>query len=206
MIEILEKYSDKSLIKFIMITLLIILLTIYVSNKKSFFIYYGEPTNIKLENYCLDSIDEYECEDIGNFIPHKIKYLAFHCTASPEGKDFEDYQILDWFKQRGWNRPGYHKVIHLDGRCKDFVNMNEDNFIQYDELVNGVRGYNSSTISIAYIGGVDKYGNPKDTRTYSQKILIQYFIDYYKQKYPWIIIRGHGQFPGIKKACPSFKL
>ena len=63
---------------------------------------------------------------------------------------------------------------------------------------------NTGNIGICYIGGVDKKMNAKDTRTEAQKKSLLTLIRTYKERYPGIIIRGHRDWPGTKKACPSF--
>ena len=205
MIEFFKKYIDVNTAKLIATAIISIVFAIYITNKKSLVVYYGEPVNFKFETLCLDSLQD-EKYDLGSFIPKKIKYLAIHCSGSPEGKDYTIFQIKDWFVQRGWSKPGYQKIIHLNGETDILQPLNDDNLIQYNELVNGVQGYNSSTISICYIGGVDIFGNPKDTRTYPQKRVLEFWIKYYKEKYPWIIVQGHTDFPNVLKACPSFKV
>ena len=67
-----------------------------------------------------------------------------------------------------------------------------------------VRIHFSGNIGICYVGGVDKKLNPKDTRTPAQKKSLLTLVRTYKERYPGIIIRGHRDWPGVKKACPSF--
>jgi N-acetylmuramoyl-L-alanine amidase len=69
---------------------------------------------------------------------------------------------------------------------------------------NGVKGFNSETINISYIGGVDEKNNPKDTRTDAQKATLLRLLKELKTKFPKTIIQGHRDFPNVKKACPSF--
>ena len=73
-----------------------------------------------------------------------------------------------------------------------------------DQLGAHVGRANTGNIGICYIGGVDKKLNPKDTRTEAQKKSLLTLIRTYKERYPGIVIRGHRDWPGTKKACPSF--
>ena len=41
--------------------------------------------------------------------------LVWHCTATPEGKEFTRAQIKAMHLVRGFTDIGYHKLIHLDG-------------------------------------------------------------------------------------------
>ncbi len=45
---------------------------------------------------------------------------------------------------------------------------------------------------------------PKDTRTPLQKAAMLTLVRTYKAQFPTIIIRGHRDWPGVNKACPSF--
>ena len=70
-------------------------------------------------------------------------------------------------------------------------------------ITNGVKGFNSESIHISYIGGVDSKNKPIDNRTQEQlKSMIELIKDI-KKLFPNIIIQGHRDF-GAKKACPSF--
>lgn len=79
------------------------------------------------------------------------------------------------------------------------------NVLAKDHVVtNGVKGFNSESLHISYIGGVDAKGKPVDNRTESQKESLLYMIKLWKKKYPKAIIQGHRDFPNTNKACPSF--
>jgi N-acetylmuramoyl-L-alanine amidase len=43
--------------------------------------------------------------------------------------------------------------------------------LDIEKVSNGVKGFNSETINISYMGGVDFKNNAKDTRTPEQKQL-----------------------------------
>lgn len=102
----------------------------------------------------------------------KIKYIAIHCSAGfsliPDIENF-------WYKTLKWNNPGYHIIIYPNGETW-YVTKNKkyskdiEDF--YPEIItNGVLGYNSESLHICYIGGVEKVNNKwiaKDTRTDAQ--------------------------------------
>lgn len=69
---------------------------------------------------------------------------------------------------------------------------------------NGVKGHNKDSVHISYIGGIDKQGKPKDTRTPEQITSMIALIKMLKEIYPDADVLGHRDFPGVKKACPSF--
>lgn len=91
------------------------------------------------------------------------KKIIVHCSATKEGEDFDLEDIKSMHLQRGFNDIGYHFVIKLDGK------------IQYGREVftkgahARIGGNNNDTIGVCYIGGLDKDGNPKDTRTMAQQ-------------------------------------
>jgi N-acetylmuramoyl-L-alanine amidase len=76
---------------------------------------------------------------------------------------------------------------------------------KYEEITNGVKGYNSTSIHFSYIGGIDATGKPKDTRTPKQKESLLYLIKQAKKQFPNAIVQGHKDFKGVAKACPSFE-
>jgi N-acetylmuramoyl-L-alanine amidase len=90
-----------------------------------------------------------------------VYMLVWHCTATKEGQEFTRAQIKAMHIARGFNDIGYHLLIHLDGSTS----------VGRSENVDGahVSGFNANTLGYSYVGGVDKNGKPKDTRTAAQK-------------------------------------
>src|SRR5688500_7207436 len=93
---------------------------------------------------------------IGSYNYRPVDTLVFHCTASSQGAKIENIQRF-WEKEKGWSTDGYHAIIDTAGTIYMLADL--------DEVVNGVKWYNSTTVNVAYIGGIDKLGRPKDTRT-----------------------------------------
>lgn len=125
----------------------------------------------------------------------EIKYIAIHCSGTVPNVKIENIQAY-WKRVRGWTAPGYHVIIKANG---DAVQL-----LHFDKVSNGVAGYNSKTINICYLGGTDAAGKPKDTRTEEQKRTMENIVKELKGKYPNATILGHRDFPGVRKACPSF--
>lgn len=124
-----------------------------------------------------------------------IKYIVIHCTATqPEAKvsSIQNY----WRNTLGWKSPGYHYIIEADGNVKQLADVSM--------VTNGVAGYNANSIHISYIGGIDRTGRPKDTRTDAQIEAMRQLVLVMQRKYPQAIIQGHRDFPNVRKACPSF--
>jgi N-acetylmuramoyl-L-alanine amidase len=127
----------------------------------------------------------------------KIEYIAIHCTATSQDATIESIQNF-WKKVKGWKSPGYHFIIKPNG---EVVNL-----LPIEEVSNGVQGFNSQTINIAYIGGVDGELNPIDNRTPEQIESMLKKINELKVDFPNAIIQGHRDFPNVKKDCPSFNV
>lgn len=139
----------------------------------------------------------------------QITDIIIHCSATREGQDFTVADIDRWHKERGWKGIGYHYVIYLDGS----VHKGRPDA----EIGAHCQGYNSHSIGICYIGGVDARGNAKDTRTQQQKDALGSLIKELKQKYPSIkSVKGHRDYsPDLNhngkiepnewiKSCPCF--
>ncbi|WP_311561238.1 N-acetylmuramoyl-L-alanine amidase [Prevotella bivia] len=135
-----------------------------------------------------------------------IQYIAVHCTASHQSQTIEG--LKQEFKRKGWANPGYHYVISPDGKITQLLDE--------DKVSNGVKGFNSISINVAYIGGIDSNGKPIDNRSAEQKKSLRILLKMLHKKYPNAIIQGHRDFsPDLNKnnkiepfeyikACPCF--
>ncbi len=124
-----------------------------------------------------------------------VKYLTIHCAATPENRDVKAATISQWDIDK-FGQISYHWVVELNGN-------------KVRTLADTVKGAhvgkaNTGNIGICYVGGVDKANKPKDTRTKAQKESLKALIQSYQIKYPGIVVRGHRDWPGVAKACPSF--
>ena len=124
----------------------------------------------------------------------RIDEIIIHCTATIEGKNFKAKDIDKWHKQRGWKGIGYHYVIDLDGTIEKGR--------PESEIGAHTVGHNRYSIGVVYVGGLDKNGKPKDTRTEEQKEALLEILRQLLSKYPKATIHGHNEF--AKKACPCF--
>lgn len=125
----------------------------------------------------------------------EIKYIVIHCTATqPEAKiaDIKAY----WKNHLGWNNPGYHYIVERDGEIVQLLSE--------DKIANGVAGFNTNSIHISYIGGIDRKAKPIDNRTKAQEDAIFDKIVELTEKYSGAEVKGHRDFPNVKKACPCF--
>ena len=126
----------------------------------------------------------------------KIDWIVIHCTATQPNATKQS--ILDYWKNiLKWKSVGYHRLIDANGVIHELA--------KYEQVTNGVKGFNSNSIHFSYIGGVDEKGKPKDTRTLKQKESLLYLIKQAKKQFPNAIVQGHKDFKGVVKACPSFE-
>lgn len=124
----------------------------------------------------------------------KITEIIVHCSATAEGQDFRAADIDRWHRQKGWNGIGYHYVVTLDGTIEQ----------GRPESAVGAHchGHNVRSIGVCYVGGVDRNGRPKDTRTDAQRASLRSLVQDLLHRYPGATVHGHSEF--ARKACPSF--
>lgn len=125
----------------------------------------------------------------------QITDIIVHCSATPEGRDFTVKDIDRWHRERGYRAIGYHYVIYRDGS----VHKGRAD----SECGAHCQGHNAHSIGVCYIGGTDKSGKPKDTRTAAQKEALLTLLKQLKKQYPKATIHGH-RYYNPNKACPSF--
>lgn len=138
---------------------------------------------------------------------NKLELLCIHCTATPEGRQVFPDDIRRWHMSpppegRGWSRVGYSEMIMLSGMMVRLQEYNDDGWVDSWEITNGAAGINNKARHIVYVGGTDKKGAPKDTRTHEQIETMKSYVRGFVKKHPDIKVCGHNQF--ANKACPSF--
>ncbi len=125
-----------------------------------------------------------------------IKYIVVHCTATPQNTSIASIQRY-WKDIKGWgDKAGYHYIIKPSG---EIVQLTKE-----INPSNGVANHNSECINIAYIGGIDKNGQPIDNRTDAQKEVLFYKIVQLTERYKNVSVVGHRDFANVHKACPCF--
>lgn len=144
-----------------------------------------------------------------------VNQIAVHCTATQEGRPVTIAEIDSWHKARGFNKQklsghycGYHFVIALDGTIMCGRDLTE--------IGAHVTNYNSHSIGICYVGGLDCSGNSKDTRTEEQKETLIWLITNLKHTLNICKVQGHRDYSEDKngngiiepfeylKTCPCF--
>lgn len=139
-----------------------------------------------------------------------IDKIIIHCSASKEGQNLTVEQIDRMHRQRGFAGIGYHFVIYLDGSIHDGRDISK--------VGAHTTGYNTGSIGICYVGGLDKNGKIKDTRTYQQKNSLYKLVRELMEMYPIKEVKGHRDYSpdtngdGVIskyewiKGCPCFEV
>lgn len=147
-----------------------------------------------------------------------IDAIVIHTSATREGIDFKASDIDRMHKERGFAKIGYHYVIDLDGTIEK---GREDNEVGAHANTKGTsnKSYNYHSLGICYIGGLDKDGKPKDTRTDAQKKALVELVYKLIDEYPNIKevighrdtsndLNGDGKITKNEwiKSCPCFEV
>lgn len=123
-------------------------------------------------------------------------YIVVHCSASQPLSSITAKTIDGWHRERGFKKIGYHFVILTDGS----VEIGRD----IKEIGAHVAGYNSKSIGICMIGGVDKHGKSVNNFKPAQFASLRKLTKTLLADYPKAVIMGHRDFPNVKKDCPCF--
>lgn len=123
-----------------------------------------------------------------------INEIIVHCTATKEGQEVSVEQVRKWHLERGFADIGYHYLVDLNG----VIHLGRDVDIVGAHCTN----HNTRSIGVVYVGGLDKSGKARDTRTAYQKDGLQILLIRLKQLYPYATIHGHNEY--ANKACPCF--
>lgn len=130
-------------------------------------------------------------------LPEHVKYLVVHCAATPPSADIGAKDIDRWHREQGYFSIGYHYVIRRDGTL-EFGRPT-------DQPGAHARGYNQMSIGICLAGGVaaDRK-TPENNFTKEQFSTLETLLRSLRKTYTKAEVIGHGQLPGVAKACPSF--
>nr|WP_250808748.1 N-acetylmuramoyl-L-alanine amidase [Neorhizobium tomejilense] len=123
-------------------------------------------------------------------------YLVVHCSATQPKSDIGAKEIRQWHREKGWIDIGYHFVIRRDGRIE--VGRPENTVGAH------VENYNSASIGICMVGGINAAGKSEDNFTPAQYAALATKLRELKAKYPGVTVQGHRDFPNVKKDCPCF--
>lgn len=124
----------------------------------------------------------------------KIDMIIVHCSATPAGRNVSVEEIDRWHRERGFDCIGYHYVVGLDGTVYTGRPV--------ERAGAHCKGYNTRSIGVCYIGGVDAAFKPSDTRTDEQKKALRLLLTELRHRFNGAEVRSHRDFAA--KACPCF--
>lgn len=119
-----------------------------------------------------------------------IDSLVIHCSATRAGQDVRAADIDKMHQERGFACIGYNYVIDLDGTVEVGRPLTRDGAHCNTAGTSGV-AYNKHSIGICYVGGLDRFGNPADTRTPAQKLALAELVYRLISEYPIVEVIGH---------------
>lgn len=139
----------------------------------------------------------------------RLERMVIHCTATRAGREVTGAEVRLWHcapkpRGNGWKRPGYARLIRLDGTVDTLCETDDDDWVSPQEVTNGARGWNGTSLHVAYAGGLDAAGRPADTRTERQRAVMREMAADFMRKHPGAEVIGHRDLPGVEKACPGF--
>ncbi len=125
----------------------------------------------------------------------KTEFIIIHGAATPPNMDIGVKEIDEWHKERGFNGCGYNEVIRRNGVPEQ---GREENAIGAH-----AKGYNSISVGICLVGGVDERGQPQNNYTPEQLQTLRRLLRFYRALFPSAAIIGHNEI-NPHKACPCF--
>lgn len=137
-------------------------------------------------------------------------YIVVHCSATKPTQDIGLREIDQWHRQLGWLAIGYHYVIRRDGTV-EFGRPHES-------IGSHVAGYNSWSLGICLVGGINDKGKAAMNYTEAQLQALHMLVMNAKDQYPDARVVGHRDLSPDKdgdgvveehewlKACPCFNV
>lgn len=141
--------------------------------------------------------------------PENIKFIVIHCTATKDDPKIGVEQIRrDHVENNGWTDIGYHYLVKTDGTIQ----------LGRDDKTEGahVKGYNSMSVGIAYVGGETAEGECTLFRNCNQESSLYILVRMLQHRYPNARVVGHRDLSPDKngngtieenewlKLCPCF--
>lgn len=132
----------------------------------------------------------------------RTDFIFIHCSYTKPNMNVDAATIKEWHLRRGWRDIGYNYVIKRDGTVQGGRDTDEDG--DYMEEVGAhVRGYNSISLGVCLVGGMDWEGKPDFNFTRQQMASLEKLVEQLKKEYPSAEVIGHRD-KDSGKACPCF--
>lgn len=128
--------------------------------------------------------------------PEDVRYLVVHCSATQAKANIGVKEITRMHRERGFLTIGYHFVIRRDGTVEKGRAL--------DAIGAHAEGWNSRSLGICLVGGIDKDMKPQDNFTSDQYAALAVLLQDLRKGFPKASILGHRDLPNVKKDCPCF--
>lgn len=122
-------------------------------------------------------------------------FIVVHCAFTKPTMDIGVDEIRQWHLARGWNDIGYHSVIRRNGEIEEGRD--------YHAVGAHVKGYNSDSVGVCLVGGMNKYGDPEANFTNRQWKALKRELQWLKTLFPDAMIVGHRDLTHDRD-CPCF--
>lgn len=126
----------------------------------------------------------------------KTDLIVVHSSATPPDMDIGAYEISRWHKDRGFDDIGYHVVIRRDGE------------IEYGRPLDvrgaHAKGFNSRSIGVCVVGGVDSNMEAELNFTEEQFSSLDRVLTALQGLFLDTSVVGHKDLPATSTKCPSF--
>lgn len=138
----------------------------------------------------------------------RIDLIVIHCSATREDRPFTESMLDAYHRSRGLDGCGYHFYVRRNGHIASMRPL--------ERAGAHARGYNAHSVGIAYEGGLDPEGSPKDTLTSWQYHSLRVLVKTLLMDHPGSRLVGHRDLspdlngdgcigPGEwMKQCPCF--
>lgn len=124
------------------------------------------------------------------------KHIFIHCSATKPSMDIGVREIRMWHKRdNGWLDIGYHFVIRRDGTI--------ENGRPQDVIGSHAKSYNSHSVAVCLVGGINDAGKPESNYTEAQWASLDEVVSNMSYEYPNAVVVGHRDVDA-GKACPCF--
>lgn len=128
--------------------------------------------------------------------PEDVRYLVVHCSATQAKSDIGVKEITRMHRERGFLTIGYHFVIRRSGTVESGRAL--------DAIGAHVEGWNSRSLGICLVGGIDQNGKAQANFTDDQYASLAKLLIELREKFPKASVLGHRDLPNVKKDCPCF--
>ena len=123
--------------------------------------------------------------------------IVIHCSATFAHQNVTAEEIRRWHvEDRGWSDIGYNAVIERNGD----IRMGR----QEGAIGAHAKGFNSESIAVCMVGGLDEKGRPENNFTKDQFESLAIYVRGLTHLYPDAEVIGHRDLPRVKKDCPCF--